>query len=445
LDAPIPWDTYEKCIDKLESNNILLPRPKKKNGHRSQKREKILSALTEEARKKYFLKSLRLPELSSRIRVGLEKKTESQEERYEKLYQLILYFDAVDKTICEIPSYETKKLEELLSLIGKHSLEDLDQEYIHRQDIDRVTITYYKPPSECIRIWKKEYRSKDSVIPAMDNNNRDSQSNLAVDNNDLINDNDNISERPAWIRLNELIIKRGITSATTFLEQNKESPLIIYYLQISGVAVKDLLYRERFMFKNIIFSKREVRYAFNMLSKLGIIVPLGSCYNEAKYTTADNALANFVIDCWNVYESVMQKISMIWMYNKEIMDFYVKRSPGIKNNKKKKLAEGLQLSRDSKRKKREWLELSRGYIDANSWIIGDQDFQISSNSNIKDKKMIENIYQEIRIWEKLTKDEFQKLSERHSVIINKYKHIAEPLLKMIYPPFPESKLELTIR
>jgi hypothetical protein len=46
-----------------------------------------------------------------------------------------------------------------------------------------------------------------------------------------------------------------------------------------------------------------------------------------------------------------------------------------------------------------------------------------------------SMYQEIRIWEKLAENEFEKLMKKYSVIINKYKYISTALLEMIYPSF----------
>jgi len=146
-----------------------------------------------------------------------------------------VYLDAVDKVLYEIPSYEIKKLEKFLSLIKVYSIDDLEKEYTHKQDISRVTTTFYKHPSKCIRIWRKDYLSNELVPPADNRNTVDT--NLSAVNSKSVNDNN----MPSWIRLKELIINREGSSKTSFLlNQNKDGqdPLIIYYLQILGYQSK---------------------------------------------------------------------------------------------------------------------------------------------------------------------------------------------------------------
>src|SRR6185437_9481450 len=123
------------------------------------------------------------------------------------------------------------------------------------------------------------------------------------------------------------------------------------------------------------------------------------------------------------------------IHNKKLLEFCGKKLLTIKGNQKIKSVEWLQLSEYSKKKKREWLELCRGYMDANKWIIEEHNFQNLSTSDVRDKKSIDGMYQEIRIWEKLAENEFEKLMKKYSVIINKYKYISTALLEMIYPSF----------
>jgi hypothetical protein len=109
-DIMIPFDTYESCIRRLEEACILFPRPKNKEPGK-----KVSLYLTDRARLKYISGRLEIPE-SNKIKKSNRRREESKEERQQKLIQLILFFDAAENQIYEVPAYEKEKTKKLFRL-----------------------------------------------------------------------------------------------------------------------------------------------------------------------------------------------------------------------------------------------------------------------------------------------------------------------------------------
>jgi hypothetical protein len=388
-DIMIPFDTYESCIRRLEEACILFPRPKNKEPGK-----KVSLYLTDRARLKYISGRLEIPE-SNKIKKSNRRREESKEERQQKLIQLILFFDAAENQIYEVPAYEKEKTKKIISLLGLHSLNDLSIEYIHRKDGNSVISTVYRPVS-CIKISKREIPP--SRVIKKDNTYFD---NIIDANNINKNSNDVLSWSP--------LIKSGSPSNYEEIlqhEQEKYPSFVFYYIRILGVSVNDILSRHRYRFRNIDFTRNEVQKAFDSLNKLKIIKPIGILDNEERYTIADESLSNFIGECWRVHNLLLEKMNALWLYD----------------------------NRPKKKEKRQWLEKIYDYKEVEKRIIDDYDFRRSlDRSENKDSLTIK---QHIEVFGEIAKQEYKVLTERYRNTINEYKDsVAEELLEIIYPKY----------
>ena len=210
-DSFIPWDTYESCISKLEQAGILLRTPSK-NEWKKGKKVHLSLIDKEKTTLKYLLGTL-VTDNSSITKKPRPKKEEekSNEERMEKLYQMILFLDVVDNNTHELCITEQELGRDILPLFHI-SPSELRIEYVIRKSSKNPIITMYEYISEsCIRIWKQEYKSS-TPQPKIS---REETGNANHANN-IISTNRNHTSKPSWLQLRDILIKKDLAGSCTF-------------------------------------------------------------------------------------------------------------------------------------------------------------------------------------------------------------------------------------
>ena len=267
----------------------------------------------------------------------------------EKLYQLILFLDVFNNDIHELCITEQELTGNILPLFHISSNE-LRIEYVVRKISNDPVMTMYEYiPESCVRIWKQEYKSS----PLQREISRD-ETGGANHRNDIMSTARNDISKPSWLELRDIIIKNGLPAPAHSNQQkpDQQQAFILYCIKILGVSVKDLLNRERFFFKNIIFTPRQIQKAFDSLVKLRVVKAIGAIDGEIRYTVADEPFKDLVRDCWQVHNWIIQEMNLKWMY-------------GTKKPVKRK----------EEKQKRDWLELSYDFTEANKMIIDDYTFR----------------------------------------------------------------------
>ena len=252
----IPWDTWESIIKQLENANIILDRPPKTQTKCTKRTEPYLLALREEIEE----------EIRRKLTLGLP--IIGKNERLEKLYQLILYYDTQHPISFIIPEYENQELQEQLSLLGLKSVDELSES---GRDNNRVVTTYYRP-----------------VSPSLD-------------------------IRRTAIRLSQPWSSSIADSLSTV-------KAVHYSFILLGVSKKDILssnINHRYLFDDIIFSTEEVDKAFNALLEIKIIKPLDTLGGIIRYSVIDEQLREFVCECFNIRGLLVETIERKFLSDKQ--------------------------------------------------------------------------------------------------------------------------------
>jgi hypothetical protein len=252
LNRILHTNTYNHWISTLRKYNILTQSPKDKisrsDGKPGGKRRPI--DLTDTAKKKYKLGTFIIP--------GYEE--EEDEERVEKLYQLILYFAAAKTGQHEYGEFwanDKQRINECLSrlLLTRCSVDTLEEEELisHKWSSNIIRIIY-KSPSSCLLIWKE-------TITAVDDRS-----------------------------------KCGI----------------LYHVKVLGLSVPDVRIRDRPFFRNINFTIEEIQNVFDRLVELGIMNVIGNIWGVARYDFVDDWLREFITRLWGHHELILNEMYSLY-------------------------------------------------------------------------------------------------------------------------------------
>ena len=255
----IPWDTWESIIKQLENAKIILDRPPKTQTKGTKRTDFYLLALREEVKE----------EVRRRLTLGLP--IIGKNERLEKLYQLILYYDTQHPISFIIPEYETQELQEQLSLVGVKSVDELTILSERGVDNNRVVTTYYRPVSPCLDI------------------------------------------RSTTIRLSQ-------PWSSSIADPLSTAKAVHYSFILLGVSKKDILSsntNHRYIFDDITFTTEEVDKAFNALVELKIIKPFGTLSGIIRYSVIDEQLREFVCECFIIRGLLVETIERKFLSDKQ--------------------------------------------------------------------------------------------------------------------------------
>ena len=254
----IPWDTWESIIKELENAKIIANRPPKTD-ERSRRTTFYLLTLREEVKEEV------------RNKLTLDLPITGKNERLEKLYQLILYYEAEHPIGFRIPEYETEELHRKLSIIGLKSVDELVIDSEKGVDNNRVVASFYKSVSPCMKITKVTVRLSQP-----------------------------------W--------------SSSIADPLSTARAVHYSFALLGVSKEDILFsnaNHRYLFDDIIFTGEEVDKAFNALLELKIIKPIGTLDGIIRYGISDEQLRELVCECCNIRGLLFETIERKFLSDKE--------------------------------------------------------------------------------------------------------------------------------
>ena len=189
--------------------------------------------------------------------------------------------------------------------------------------------------------------------------------------------------------------------------QEQGKPGYVYYYTLPGVAPSDLLDNGRHLFEHINFTDAEVRKAFILLEKWGMINSItNNLLGEKRYSIiAEESLRILIREYWSILQNIKWKMGTIWKY-----------------------------VRKPTSEERKWLEVFYGEIYANESFQSDNYERHLLKTNKKEHVATIN-YMKQKISEANLKisQSIKNLEKNYSDMFKKYPFPLNELREMIYP------------
>jgi hypothetical protein len=190
-----------------------------------------------------------------------------------------------------------------------------------------------------------------------------------------------------------------------------------YYIRAEGFSVSDILnYRHKFGFIDVSgLTKSKVERGIRLLTRAGIVTPIGSLVGQTRYAFADKALRHMVGSSMVLHSRSFELLSKPWQYERKV-----------------------------NKQERQWLEKIYGQRQADRIISDYHDFLVTKGgANAMREEGKKRQYEtEKRVLYLLAKKEAEELRQRcRSRGLERYSFPMERLIdEMILPPFLAASL-----
>jgi DNA-binding HxlR family transcriptional regulator len=181
---------------------------------------------------------------------------------------------------------------------------------------------------------------------------------------------------------------------------------IVYGCMLPGQSPSEVLLQSKWgrVFAHANITQTEMADAFNMAEKEGMLKIVMKFRNQIRYDIVDQSLVNFIGDCWELFELLLEKLQIVWR---------TIRGP---NNQEIR-----------------WLELIKDRWQADT--IRMQAYHKRHSLKESKRKRKKTVRKEIENREIAIEEFLTELKKRHAYTIDKYRFPAERILEIIAPRY----------
>ena len=186
-------------------------------------------------------------------------------------------------------------------------------------------------------------------------------------------------------------------------KQLKSFFLVIFHASRNspGFSVSEILNSKSLEFRHLVFSEAEIQRSMDLLRDYGLLKILTMSDNEMKYVLSDPSIQRFLACCADLYKDLISWVIARWEY----------------------------ISKPTT-EERLWLEeiyMKKVDVVAKNSFFERMSFKKKERKEIQlTKEVIEEVLGEID-------EKFRALVRSNANITNKYKHLIQPFLEILYP------------
>jgi hypothetical protein len=215
----------------------------------------------------------------------------------------------------------------------------------------------------------------------------------------------NPTKRTLMATYNVTVWKVGSNVRVSKWEELAPNKNIFYGCSLSGQSSREVLEESGRVFAHANITQAQIEDAFSIAKREGILRVVMEFRNELRYEITDQSLVNFIGDCWDLFQLVLDKLLIVW-----------RRIRGPNNQEMK------------------WLELIKGRMEADT-IQNRAYQQRHSLKKSKKKRLVVSAKKEIGVRERKIQKFITKLKKRHTDTINKYRFPTDRILEIVAPKF----------